>query len=322
MAEPQTDPNAPLSDDYLKAHATDPEVAPYLSSEERRRLSRLTPSPTRSAVSNAEPGTYWSGFFQSLKDQLREAGTGLKPMLESAAHPQTLSDFAQLLMPSGMVGAGAKGAGAAAEAVDAATGALCRVRAAAAAPAEAFLGRTVGLDPAAIDLQAARMRLQAARSRTRQATMAGDLETAQRADVPESAPSTPAPSAASADTAPPPVPTPSQARRARAAGSTPPASAPRSTTPVNPAMEEIDQRMSGGADMPTKGNGAPAFDLNSLSKEEQIQAVKWYEAGMPPEKILQNIETSRKLTGRLGTPTPEEAARAVAERNRTGHWQP
>lgn len=43
--EQAVDPNAPLSDDFLKAHATDPDVMPYLTSDERRRLTRLTPQP-------------------------------------------------------------------------------------------------------------------------------------------------------------------------------------------------------------------------------------------------------------------------------------
>src|SRR6185369_13477516 len=39
------DPNTPLSDEYLQAHANDPEVVPYLTSEERRRLTKLKPQP-------------------------------------------------------------------------------------------------------------------------------------------------------------------------------------------------------------------------------------------------------------------------------------
>lgn len=71
--------------------------------------------PQLSAVSNEEPGTFAGGFVQSLKDQGREVLAGLKPMLESAAHPQTAGDFSQLLMPSGAIGVGATGAAKGAE---------------------------------------------------------------------------------------------------------------------------------------------------------------------------------------------------------------
>lgn len=52
MPQQQPDPNTPLSDDYLKAHADDPEVAPYFNSDERRRLTRLkaTPAPEQKSV--------------------------------------------------------------------------------------------------------------------------------------------------------------------------------------------------------------------------------------------------------------------------------
>jgi hypothetical protein len=65
-----------------------------------------TQTPQLSAVSNEEPGTFTGGFVKSLKDQVGEAFAGAKPMLESAAHPQTAGDFAQLLVPSTALGTG------------------------------------------------------------------------------------------------------------------------------------------------------------------------------------------------------------------------
>lgn len=127
-----------------------------------------------------------------------------------------------------------------------------------------------------------------------------------------SAPATPAPSAPTPGTSARPASTRPPAR------ATPPAA--RMSTPVDPAMEEIGDRMAGGPDRPSPGNGTPAFDLNSLTPQEKIQALKWYEAGMKPEKILENIGISRKLTGSFKTPTPDEAATAVADRNTTGRW--
>lgn len=49
-------------------------------------------------VSDEEPGTFWSGFGRSLKDQVLHA-TVDNPMLQGAAHPQSVGDFANLLVP-------------------------------------------------------------------------------------------------------------------------------------------------------------------------------------------------------------------------------
>jgi hypothetical protein len=68
----------------------------------------------RGVVSNEEPGTFLGGFLQSLKDQAREAFTGVQPMLQGAAHPQTEDDFASLLIPSEL-GMGRGGAALASE---------------------------------------------------------------------------------------------------------------------------------------------------------------------------------------------------------------
>jgi len=128
--------------------------------------------------------------------------------------------------------------------------------------------------------------------------------------APESPASALPPSAASGGTTPPPAPTP---RPTRPGGSTPPAvSQPRMATPGNPAMDEIGDRMAGGPDMPSKGNGTPSFDVNSMSPQEKIQALKWYEAGVKPEVIVQRIEGSRQFSGTLNTATPDEAANEAA----------
>lgn len=64
------------------------------------------PPSTRSTVSNEEPGTFTGGFVKSLKEQASEAFSGAKPMLESAASPQTAGDFAGLLLPATALGTG------------------------------------------------------------------------------------------------------------------------------------------------------------------------------------------------------------------------
>jgi hypothetical protein len=48
-------------------------------------------------VSNDEPGTFYGGFVKSIKDQAGEAILN-NPLLQGAAHPQTLSDVASLML--------------------------------------------------------------------------------------------------------------------------------------------------------------------------------------------------------------------------------
>lgn len=45
-------------------------------------------------------------------------------------------------------------------------------------------------------------------------------------------------------------------------------------------------------------------------------------AGKTHQEAVQAIETQRDLVQRLGTPSPEDVRRSVAERNATGRWRP
>lgn len=63
----QPDPNTPLSDDYLRSHANDPDVAPFFTSAERRRLSGLTPVD----ASNDE-----RGMLSKAADAVVDTGIG------------------------------------------------------------------------------------------------------------------------------------------------------------------------------------------------------------------------------------------------------
>lgn len=59
------DPNTPLTDDYLRAHASDPDVVPFLTSAERRRLSGLQAAP-------ADPG-----MLSKATDAVVDTGIGV-----------------------------------------------------------------------------------------------------------------------------------------------------------------------------------------------------------------------------------------------------
>lgn len=68
--------DAPLSPEQRKQMAAHPEGGP------------------------SEPGTFWGGFLKSIKDQLSPGFSGDNQMLQKAAHPETLSDFLSLIIPS------------------------------------------------------------------------------------------------------------------------------------------------------------------------------------------------------------------------------
>jgi hypothetical protein len=136
---------------------------------------------------------------------------------------------------------------------------------------------------------------------------------------PASAPSTPEPSAPTAGTAPRPNPK-GPAVRAKSPAAAP---VPRTPPPEDPAMSEIVDRMAGGPDKPSPGNGtyraaaktgraAAPLELDSLTAEEKAQAQKWYDSGVKADVILQRIGQSREFTGTMNTATPDEAAREAA----------
>ncbi len=87
--EPQTDPNAPLSDDYLKAHGNDPDIAQYLSSDERRRLTRLRVDAVQAAKAAGHPtmGAPTGREPVTLGDLVADTKPG-----RTAAHEITLFD--------------------------------------------------------------------------------------------------------------------------------------------------------------------------------------------------------------------------------------
>ena len=64
------------------------------------------PEPTQGVVGKDEPDTFWGGAFQSIKKDLGSFLTkpfrmeDLAGMLEPLAHPQTASDFGNLMIPS------------------------------------------------------------------------------------------------------------------------------------------------------------------------------------------------------------------------------
>jgi hypothetical protein len=106
MAEPQdfTDP------ELLRIYNNPKADLSKLSRAELERLDKITGGEAPGVVGKDEPGTFWGGVGQSLKDQVLNA-TVNNPMLQGAANPRTVGDIASLLIPGGIEGAvsGAKG---------------------------------------------------------------------------------------------------------------------------------------------------------------------------------------------------------------------
>ena len=95
MAQPIREP---LTDEELLAVAKskDPQLTGKLNSEERRRLTRLSSmAPAGSGTLRATPG-----ITSEMPSRLEQVNTMLAPM----AHPQTLGDFASLLLPDAAAG--------------------------------------------------------------------------------------------------------------------------------------------------------------------------------------------------------------------------
>lgn len=59
-----------------------------------------------------------------------------------------------------------------------------------------------------------------------------------------------------------------------------------------------------------------------LTAAESQAYTRLRRAGKTHQEAVQAIETQRDLAQRLGTPSPEDVRRSVAERNATGRWRP
>jgi hypothetical protein len=308
---PPPDPNTPLSDDYLRAHADDPDVAPYLTSAERRRLVRLRGASPVLPTVRSRTGQMYDPNAAPRPDVgrfLETAGQALSPLnaiealINTINHPINAAvnlakapfrlagdviggDFSGAmgsLVPMAVAPAVMRGVGAARSAI---------VPEAASAPADLLmeaLAKKTGIDPAALDLQTTRMRLQAAKSRTRQAQMRGKLAGAAET------------SAAPGDVSVPTVPAPGP----RPTPGAPPVRATAAPTTTAPESASVGQ----------------TSENFSLSPEELRDAERWAAQGATPQVILDRIFMSRKLTSSLGTPTPDAMRQAVEFRNTKGRW--
>lgn len=319
----------------------------------RARLARANATPLQ------EPTTFLGGAIKGWQSQAGPPVTlGDLRRDPSGAISRMRGNLATDLTDPQILG-GALASYLVPKAVDAAGEGLQVLRENYSDPIKDALAQRLGFDPTAKDLAATRLRLQAARSQTRQAVWA--RKQAEAAVPPPAASATP-----SAKSPQPLVLTPEQmqlhaqqmanaallareqgmksAAYGQAAWKTPPAAPPRvdvaapatnrlsSMSPVTPEMEAMADRMAGGADRPTPGNGTyratspagtsaesarpsagagsvpgsaapPSSSLSplealqraGLSPEEADQAVRWVRQGVELEQVVKRIDATRAL---------------------------
>jgi hypothetical protein len=209
-------------------------------------------------------------------------------------------------------------------------------------PIKAAIGKRLGVDSDALDLQAARLRLQAARSRTRQATF--ERKQAESAATPPEDPS-----AAGGRNAPQPlIMTPEQLQmhqgqmanaallareqgmRSAAYGSAAwrnrqAAPQPASTLPVETSAASAPRAADAPAPdaksaVPPSSSSNPMEALRSagLSPEEADQAIRWVRQGVELDQVVKRIDATRALLrakpALKDLPTLEQALKEVRSR--------
>lgn len=300
------DNSSALTDDELKAVASsgDSSLLRKLTPEEQRRLTVLSQPPRPvSSMSAALPGS-------ALPANGRTGVSGADLMADPAgslariggivwndvSDPRQLAAIAAGLAAHRLFGLGPTAAETPPNWADAAT---------------SVITKKLGVDPDALGLQTARMDRQAVMARGRIQALKQQLEQ-QTATPPQE-----------------PPPTPRAARSAMNGKS-----AKMADTTITPDMEAMADRIAGGADKPTPGNGTyratspaetssappprrgtatsaatpesaspgPASDLDQmkamgLSDAEIDQALRWHKAGIPDDQIVRRLNATRQLVG-------------------------